>query len=114
MFSAPSESAEARSAIESARAPFADTVLMCRKCARKLGPDGRAFRRSLRQALESSRWGKVRLAETGCFSLCPKRGQVLATVRKIGDRRLLVVEPGAAVEPALDYLLGPGRDLPEG
>jgi hypothetical protein len=39
---------------------------------------------------------------------------VLATVRKIGDRRLLVVEPGAAVEPALDYLLGPGRDLPEG
>jgi hypothetical protein len=82
---------------------------MCRDCARRLGADGRAIRASLRLALATSRWSKVRLVETGCFSLCPRRGQVLATERRVGDRRLLVVAPGGAVEPALDYLLRPGR-----
>jgi hypothetical protein len=32
---------------------------------------------------------------------------VLATSRKPGDRRLLVVEPDADIEHALDYLLRP-------
>jgi hypothetical protein len=92
-------------------ASFADTVLICGKCARKLGPDGKVIRRSLKQALRSSCWAKVRLVDTRCFSLCPKGGQVLATVRRIGDRRLLVVEPGFDTENALDYLLRLRRNL---
>ncbi len=91
-------------------APFADTVLMCGKCARKLGANGKALRTALRQALKTGRWGRVQLAQTRCFSLCPNGGQVLAAVRKIGERRLLVVQPAAAVESALDYLLAPPRD----
>jgi hypothetical protein len=66
--------------IEPAKAPFADAVLMCGKCSRKLGSDGKAIRKALKQALKSRRWGKVRLVEMSCFSLCPKRRQVLASV----------------------------------
>jgi hypothetical protein len=87
--------------------PFADRVLMCAKCARKLGPGGKAIRKSLKRALESGRWGKARLVKTGCFSLCPKRGQVLAAFRRPGDRRLVVVAPGFELAHAIDYLLQP-------
>jgi hypothetical protein len=90
-----------------AETPFADTVLMCAKCARRLGSDGKAIRKSLKRALKRSPWAEARLEETDCFSLCPKWGQVLATSRKPGDRRLLVVEPDADIEHALDYLLRP-------
>ena len=89
----------------SAEAAFADALLMCRKCARKLGPEGKAIRKSLKQALKNARWPDVRLQKTDCFSLCPKGGQILASLRPRGERRLLVVEPGFVVEDALDYLL---------
>jgi hypothetical protein len=89
--------------------PFADRLLMCGKCARKLGKDGKAIRKSLKRALKGGAWGKARLEETGCFSLCPKHGQVLAAFRRPRDRRLVVIQPGADIGPALDYLLGVPR-----
>ncbi len=89
-----------------------DKLLMCRKCSRKLGADGKAMRQALKQALKRSPGGKVQLVKTGCLSLCPKRGQVLLTLRQPRERRLLVVQPGFALEDALDYLLGPAGAEP--
>jgi len=83
-----------------------ELVFVCKKCSRKLGPAGKAMRKSLKQALKTRRWGKARLVTTGCFSLCPKRRQVLASARSLGAHRLLVVEEAFSVEEALDYLLG--------
>lgn len=99
-------------AAEGAEAPFTDTVLICGKCVKRLGRDGKVIRNSLKQALKNSPWSDVRLVKTSCFSLCPKWGLVLATIHKPGDRRLLVVEPGFATENALDYLLRKTRILP--
>lgn len=87
--------------------PFAPMVLLCRKCARRLGPAGKKSRKTLKRALKATPWGKVRLVETGCFSLCPKRAQVLATLRPRGERRVAVVEPGFDTERVIDYLLRP-------
>jgi hypothetical protein len=100
------EAGENASAAKGAEAPFADTVLICGKCVKRLGRDGKTIRNSLKQALKNSPWTDVRLVKTSCFSLCPKGGQVLATIRKPGDR-----EPGFAIENALDYLLRKTRIL---
>jgi hypothetical protein len=94
---------------EHAPAPFAEMVLLCRKCARRLGPAGKKSRKTLKRALKTTPWGKVRLVETGCFSLCPRRAQVLATLRPRGERRVAVVEPGFDADRVIDYLLKPPR-----
>ncbi len=83
-----------------------DKLLMCGKCRRKLGADGKALRKSLQKSLQAGHGGAVQLVKTGCFSLCPKQGLVLATMRKPRERRLVVLQPGAAIGDALDYLLG--------
>jgi len=94
--------------IRPAKAP--EVVLVCEKCRRRMGPAGKTVRKGLKQALKTRRWGKVRLVETGCFSICPKRRQVLASPRSLGEHRVLVIEENASVEAALDYLLGPRND----
>jgi len=91
--------------VRPAKAP--ELVLVCGKCSRKLGPAGKAIRKDLKQALKTRRWGKVRLVKTGCMSICPKRRQVLASARSLGERRVLVIAENASVEESLDYLLGP-------
>jgi len=90
--------------VRRAKAPFADAILVCGKCARKLGPKGKAIRKALKAAAKR-RPGKVRLIETRCFDLCPKRRVVLASARTLADRRLLVVEPGFDPGATLDQLL---------
>ncbi len=65
--------------IRVAMTPWQDVVLICRKCSRKLdggfGKDGDApLRTELKQALrDAGRRRQVRVLETGCFSVCPKR-----------------------------------------
>ncbi len=97
-----------------ARAPFRQAVLVCGRCERKLGGEGfgRKGRQSLRKAmkaeLKSGAWGrKVRLVETSCLKLCPKRRQVAAAPHDLAAGRLLVVEPGEPAARVLDRLLGP-------
>lgn len=80
-------------------------VLICRKCVAKLGPDGKALRKAVKQSLKGGFGRDVAFVKTDCFSLCPRDGVVLATARKAADRRLLVLQPGAAVADALGYLL---------
>ncbi len=92
-----------------AKAPFSDTVLVCGKCARKFNGAGKPVAKQLKALLKDRRWGKVRVVETKCFDLCPKRRQVLASHRTLADHRLVVVEPGFSPEEALHALLGPPK-----
>lgn len=96
----------ARKAARLAKAPFAETVLVCGKCAKKLPGGPKGVRGALKKALKGRRWGKVRVVETRCFDLCPKRRQVLASGRTLAEHRLVVVEPGFDPEAALTQLLG--------
>ena len=94
-----------------AKAPFSDTVLVCGKCARKFKGAGKPVAKELKALLKDRRWGKVRVVETKCFDLCPKRRQVLASARTLADHRLVVVEPGFSPDEALRVLLGPPREV---
>ena len=89
----------------SIRPPFAHTVLMCSKCCRKLGDDGKALRKRLKNAIHTAFGADVVLEKTDCFSLCPKGWQVLSTSSKQHARRLVIIEPDSDVDRALDYLL---------
>ena len=99
-----------------AKAPFAQVVFTCSKCARKLdGGFGKRRRKDLRselkRAFKQGDWkatvGKVRLVDVGCLGLCPKRRQVVATPELLQRGRLLVVEPGAEAQAVLTTLIGP-------
>ena len=94
-------------ALKVAKAPFSDAVFVCGKCARKFRGAGKPVAKQLKALLKDGRWGKVRVVETKCFDLCPKRRQVLASHRTLADRRLVVVEHGFSPEEALRALLGP-------
>ena len=94
-----------------AKAPFSDTVLVCGKCARKFKGAGKPVAKALKAELKGRAWGKVRVVETKCFDLCPKRRQVLASHRTLAEHRLVVVESGFSPQDALRALLGPPQDV---
>jgi predicted metal-binding protein len=95
-----------------AKAPAAQTIFVCAKCAKKLpgrpGPKG--VRAVLKEALKrlgpTKSWGKVRIVQAGCFDLCPKRRQVLASGRTLANGRLVVVDANLEADAALEVLLG--------
>ncbi len=93
-----------------ARAPFRQALLVCGKCARKLdGGFGRGGARPLRKELKrawkaSARPGKLRVVETRCLGLCPKRLQVVATGASLAAGRLWVVEPGEDAGAVLERI----------
>lgn len=89
---------------------WADVILVCRKCSRKLdggfGPRGdQRFGKALRQALRQAEpapmapGGKRRrrsaVIEVGCFDLCPKKAVVVLRADRPGD--WLLVPEGAAM-----------------
>jgi hypothetical protein len=94
-----------------AKAPAAQTIFICSKCAKKLpgrpGPKGvRAVLKAALKRLGPTRdWGKVRVIQAGCFDLCPKRRQVLASGLTLANGRLVVVDANLDVEAALQALL---------
>ncbi len=93
------------SSLRRAKAPFADAILICGKCVRKLGSEGKGMRKALKKALKRRPGGKVRVIEARCFSLCPKGRIVLASARTLEERRLLVALPGFEVDAAIAQLL---------
>ena len=94
-------------AVRLAKSPFDQMVPVCGKCARKLpGYSAKEIRSRLKAALKDRRWGEVRVVESRCLDLCPKRRQVLASARTLAARRLVVVEPGFDAAAALTQLLG--------
>jgi hypothetical protein len=94
-----------------AKAPAAQTILVCAKCAKKLPgrPGAKGVRAVFKDALKrlgpTKGWGKVQIVQAGCFDLCPKRRQVLASGRTLANGRLVVVDATLEPEAALDLLL---------
>jgi predicted metal-binding protein len=80
-------------------APFEEVLLICSKCAAKLGRGhkGKAeLRGELKQALKKRGLAKsMRVVETTCLDLCPKNGQTIALGRDLAAGRLWVFGPDA-------------------
>ena len=80
-----------------------ETVLICRKCSKKLaggfGADGKAtLRTALRATLRAlGKRRSVRIVETGCFGICPKKAVTVARGTVPGE--LLVI--GKGTDPAI-------------
>jgi predicted metal-binding protein len=94
--------------IRAARTPWTEILLVCRKCSRKLdggfGKDGDApLRTELKQALrDAGRRRQVRVVETGCFSVCPKRAVSIMRGSRPGE--ILVVPGGTEAAEILRRL----------
>ena len=89
--------------------PWRDVILVCRKCGKKLRGGFGAKRKDdlktvLRQALrEAGRRRDVRVIETACLGLCPKRG---VTALNASDPSVIHVIPaGTDGEAAARTLL---------
>ena len=108
---APKAKAAAVGRVSLAKAPAGQTIFICSKCAKKLPgrPGAKGVRAALKSALKrmapTRDWGRVRIVQAGCFDLCPKRRQVLASGRTLAKGRLVVVDADLAPDAALDALL---------
>lgn len=96
-----------------AKAGFADLVLVCAKCAKRqgLGKDavrGRLKREIKRRGLKRT----TRVVSVGCLGPCPKRFVAVATSGSLGRNRIVLVDPAASAEQAVDALLSAGFDRP--
>ena len=89
-------------------ASWREIVILCRKCGGKLkggfGDEGRDdLRAVLRKALrEAGRRRDVRVIETGCLGVCPKRAVV--ALRSSVPGQLLIVPQGQPAAAVLDSL----------
>ena len=112
-------------AIKRARTRGAGPLFVCGKCLKRV-PDGKAFRRALKEAARDrvealaaqgraaqGRSGsrKVRVVRTSCLGLCPKRAVVLASAATLGSGEMLIVADADAVPDAMMRLI-PG-DAPK-
>jgi hypothetical protein len=93
-------------------APWSEVVLVCAKCAAKLGRGRKGkteLRGEIRHALKARGLGKrVRVVETGCLDLCPKDGQTIATGRQLAKGRLAVFGPRADGDEVVEGLFAHG------
>jgi predicted metal-binding protein len=89
--------------------PWKQVVVLCRKCGKKLdggfGEKGKdSLRNSLRQTLrEEGRRRDVRIFETSCMGICPKRGVTALNATKPG--RLHVISAGTDTATVVRTLL---------
>jgi predicted metal-binding protein len=109
--SASPPKAVAAGRVSLAKAPADQTIFICAKCAKKLPgrPGAKGVRAVLKDAVKrlgpTKGWGKVRIVQAGCFDLCPKRRQVLASGRTLANGRLVVVDADLQADAALAALL---------
>jgi len=95
--------------LQSRPTPWKTVILVCRKCGKKLdggfGPKQRdRLRTELRKALHAAgRRREVKVIETSCFGVCPKRGVTALNASRPGV--LHVVPAGASPEQTLRALL---------
>jgi predicted metal-binding protein len=91
-------------------APWSEVVLVCAKCAAKLGRGHKGkteLRGEIKHALKRRGLGhSVRVVETGCLDLCPKGGQTIATARRMSEGHLSVFAPEADGERVVKVLFG--------
>ncbi len=92
------------------RSRWSGTVLVCRKCSKKLGggfgPEGkRPLAKALRKHLALGKGPKARagIVEVSCLDVCPKRAVTVVDARH--PDQWLIVRPGANLD-ALAHELG--------
>ena len=52
-----------------------------------------------------ARRAKLRVVETGCLGPCPKRALAVATAASLATGRVLLIDPAATPDQALDAIL---------
>ena len=117
----PAPTAEARTA----KAGFAEVVLVCGKCAKRQGVDRKRLGRVLKraagrpegEAVSRAKAGhkprKVKIVETGCLGPCPKRMLTVATAASLARGRVVLLDPALdALAPHALLLDGPAPPLP--
>ncbi len=96
--------------LETEPAPWSEVILVCAKCAAKLGRGSKGkteLRGEIKHALKHHGLGKsVRVAETTCLDLCPKNAQTIATRQGLAAGRLSVFGPEADGETVVEGLFG--------
>ncbi|MFC7663265.1 hypothetical protein ACFQWF_11720 [Methylorubrum suomiense] len=116
-----------------AKASFAEVVLVCGKCAKRQGVDrkrlGRALKRVLKRAPSShataeidgtlrkaetrkTKARKVKIVETGCLGPCPKRLLTVATAASLARGRVVLLEPALKELSQALRLDAPARPVP--
>lgn len=84
--------------------PWSLLVLVCEKCVRRAGRKG--LRSDLKGGLKAaSGHRRVKVVETGCLGLCPKRGVVVATPHDLARGGAFVLQEEAPVRDAVAALL---------
>ena len=95
-----------------AKAGFAEVVLVCGKCAKRQGVDRKRLGRALKRAAARTegdalrpqtdpkarqkarrRACKVKVVETGCLGPCPKRMLTVATAESLARGRVVLLDP---------------------
>ncbi|MFY9289488.1 MAG: hypothetical protein WAP03_02115 [Methylorubrum rhodinum] len=94
----PDGPAHARGA-RTAKAGFAEVVLVCGKCAKRQGVDRKRLGRALKRAAARpegearAKGRKVKIIETGCLGPCPKRLLAVATPASLARGRVVLLAP---------------------
>ncbi len=101
---------EARLTTRKVRSRWSGTVLVCRKCSKKLGggfgPEGkRTLAKALRKHLSLGKGPKAKagIVEVSCLDICPKRAVTVVDTRH--PDQWLIVRPGANLD-ALAHEIG--------
>ncbi len=110
--------------VRTAKAKFAEVVLVCRKCAKRQGltkGQARALAkagyaagdRATRPRAEGKKAPKPRIVESGCLGPCPKRMLAIATGASVAAGQVLLVDPrdATAAVPAFGPDFGPNAKL---
>jgi len=104
--------------LRTVRSDWANTILVCKKCSKKLGggfgPNGRTpLAKALRQELgvKKGRKGAVGIIDVKCLGVCPKGAVTVVNGAKPGE--WLLVREGSAIESVVDGVgLQPRADPP--
>ncbi len=94
-----------------ATGPWSESLLVCRKCSKKLGggfgPDGDApLAGALKQILRDRKLRRqVRIIQVGCLDICPKKAVVV--VRGRTPSEMLIVPAGMPEDEVAARLLAP-------
>ena len=92
-------------AVSTVRTPYDGVLLVCGKCSKKLGAEGKALRKTLKHAVkEHLGKGQVRVVKTSCFDVCPKGAVTIASAGKQSPLTIAVAQPDAAPEEILAVL----------
>ncbi len=113
------------SALRTLRPRWTGVLLICGKCVKRC-PDGKALRRTLKEAARErlaaasggepgdgpagKRGGKPRVMKVACLGLCPKRALVVASPATLASGEVVLVRGEADVAAAISRLLPARRD----